>query len=63
VNLTVKILRDTSSCDDHCEENTHRTQDGKNLGNAKIAFVKMKVNDATKYPVKIEGTDILVEIV
>lgn len=35
---------------------------GKNTGNAKIAFLKMKVKDTQCYPVRIEGTDVLVEI-
>jgi len=33
---------------------------GKNMGDAKIAFVKMKVKDAKSLPVKVEGEDILV---
>jgi 3-phenylpropionate/trans-cinnamate dioxygenase ferredoxin component len=36
---------------------------GKNVGEAKIAFVKMKVKDEVSYPVKVEGTDILVGII
>ncbi|MDD4312752.1 MAG: Rieske 2Fe-2S domain-containing protein [Eubacteriales bacterium] len=35
---------------------------GKNVGSAKIAFIQMKVADAKKFPVKIEGKDILVEL-
>lgn len=35
---------------------------GKNVGQAKIAFVKMKVKDTQSYPVKVEGGDVLVEI-
>ena len=35
---------------------------GKSVKNAKIAFVNMKVKDATVYPVKVVDTDILVEI-
>src|SRR5665647_870270 len=33
---------------------------GKNVRDAKIVFVKMKVNDTQSLPVKVEGTDILV---
>jgi len=35
---------------------------GKEVGDAKIAFIKIKVKDAAVYPVKIEGTDILIEL-
>lgn len=35
---------------------------GKNVGNAKLAFIQMKVGDATVFPVQVEGTDILVEL-
>ena len=35
---------------------------GKNMQGAKIAFVKMKVNDAKTLPVKVEGSDILIGI-
>jgi len=35
---------------------------GKNVHDAKIVFVKMKVNDTQSLPVKVEGTDILVGI-
>jgi len=35
---------------------------GKNEGDAKIAFIKMKVNDARTYPVKVEDGDVLVDI-
>jgi 3-phenylpropionate/trans-cinnamate dioxygenase ferredoxin subunit len=33
---------------------------GQAVGNAKIGFMKMKVKDEEGYPVKVEGTDILV---
>ena len=33
---------------------------GKNVRDAKIAFIKMKVNDAHSFPVKVEGEDVLV---
>jgi 3-phenylpropionate/trans-cinnamate dioxygenase ferredoxin component len=35
---------------------------GKAVGDARITFVKMKVKDEISYPVKVEGTDILVGI-
>lgn len=35
---------------------------GKAVGNAKIAFLKVKVNDAKTIPVKVEGNDILVNM-
>jgi 3-phenylpropionate/trans-cinnamate dioxygenase ferredoxin subunit len=35
---------------------------GKNVGEAKIAFVRMKVKDEKSYTVKVEGTDIMVGI-
>ncbi len=35
---------------------------GKNIQGAKIAFVKIKVNDVQSYPVKVEGNDILIEM-
>ena len=35
---------------------------GKAVGDAKILFIKMDVKDEESYPVKVEGTDILVGI-
>jgi 3-phenylpropionate/trans-cinnamate dioxygenase ferredoxin subunit len=35
---------------------------GQAVGDAKIAFVKMKVKDEERYPVKVDGTEILVGI-
>jgi len=35
---------------------------GKAVGEAKIAFIKMKVKDEVSYAVKVDGTDILVGI-
>lgn len=35
---------------------------GKNLSDAKILFLKMKAKDSCSYPVKIEGTDVLVDM-
>ncbi len=36
-------------------------KNGKNLADAKILFLKMKAKDATCYPVKIDGTSVLVD--
>ena len=33
---------------------------GKAVGDAKVAFMKMAVKDVASFPVKVEGTDILV---
>jgi len=35
---------------------------GKEVGDAKIAFIKIKAKDEVVYPVKIEGTDVLIEL-
>ncbi|MDD5040532.1 MAG: Rieske 2Fe-2S domain-containing protein [Patescibacteria group bacterium] len=35
---------------------------GKNVGPAKVAFMKLKVKDAVRYPVKAEGGDIFVDV-
>jgi nitrite reductase/ring-hydroxylating ferredoxin subunit len=35
---------------------------GKAVGNAKIAFINVRVKDVASYLVKVEGTTILVEI-
>ena len=35
---------------------------GKSVGNAKLAFISVKVGDATTFPVKVEGNDIFVEL-
>lgn len=50
----------TITCPRHGAKFDVRT--GRNLGSAKIAFVKMNVGDATSYPVKVEGNDILAEL-
>lgn len=50
----------TITCPRHGAKFDVRT--GKNLGNAKIAFLKMNVSDAKAFPVKLEGNDILVEL-
>ena len=33
---------------------------GKAVGDARVAFIKMRVKDVESFPVKVEGTDILV---
>ena len=35
---------------------------GKSVGNAKLAFVSVKVSDAKTFPVKVEGNDVLVDL-
>ena len=42
----------TLTCPRHGAKFDVRT--GKSVGNAKLAFVSVKVGDATKYPVKVE---------
>ena len=51
----------TLTCPRHGAKFDVRT--GKNVGNAKLAFIQMKVADAMSYPVKVEGNDILVALV
>ncbi len=50
----------TLTCPRHGAKFDVRT--GKSVGNAKLAFVSVKVSDATTFPVKVEGNDILVEL-
>ncbi len=50
----------TLACPRHGAKFDVRT--GKNVGNAKLAFIQVKVGDAKVFPVKVEGTDILVEL-
>ena len=50
----------TLSCPRHGAQFDVRT--GKSVGNAKLAFISVKVGDAKTFPVKVEGNDILVEL-
>ncbi len=50
----------TITCPRHGAKFDVRT--GKSVGNAKLAFVSVKVNDAKALPVKVEGTEVFVEL-
>ena len=50
----------TLTCPRHGAKFDVRT--GKSVSNAKLAFISVKVGDATTFPVKVEGNDIFVEL-
>jgi 3-phenylpropionate/trans-cinnamate dioxygenase ferredoxin subunit len=50
----------TLSCPRHGSRFDVRT--GKNVGDAKLAFIHVKVSNAKVFPVKVEGQDVLVEL-
>ena len=50
----------TLTCPRHGAKFDVRT--GKSVGNAKLAFISVKVGDATTFPVKVEGNDIFVDL-
>ena len=51
---------ETLTCPRHGAKFDVRT--GESVGNAKLAFINVKVGNVKTYPVKVEGTDILVEL-
>ncbi len=53
-----KLDGGTITCPKHGSVFDVRT--GKVVKNGKIVFINLKVNDTKAYPVKIEGTDILI---
>lgn len=60
-DLSAGVLDGTMvSCPRHGAKFDVRT--GENLGNAKIAFIKMNVGNAKSFSVKTEGNDILVDL-
>ena len=60
-DLSAGVLDGTTvTCPRHGAKFDVRT--GENLGNAKIAFIKMNVGDAKSFPVKTEKNDILVDL-
>jgi len=60
-DLSAGVLDGTMvTCPRHGAKFDVRT--GENLGNAKIAFIKMNVGNAKSFSVKTEGNDILVDL-
>ena len=55
-----KLNGSTVTCPKHGAQ--HDVKTGKAIGDAKIAFLKVKVHDEVSYQVKVEGTTILVGI-
>ncbi len=55
-----KLDGTTVSCPRHGAQFDVKT--GGNLAGAKVAFVNMKVGNATAFPVKVEGNDVLVDL-
>ncbi len=55
-----KLVGKTVTCPRHGA--SFDVTSGESLANAKIAFISMKVGNATAYPVKLEGNDIFVEL-
>ncbi|MFZ3070696.1 MAG: Rieske 2Fe-2S domain-containing protein [Anaerolineaceae bacterium] len=41
---------------------TFELKTGRNVGDAKVGFINMKVKDAVNYPVKVDGEDVLVDL-
>ena len=60
-NLAGGVLEGTTvTCPRHGAK--FDVRNGQSLASAKIAFVKMNVGNATAFPVKTDGNDILVEL-
>lgn len=55
-----ELSGETLACPRHGAKFDVRT--GKSVGNAKLGFLSVKVNDAKSYPVKVEGTDVLADL-
>ena len=55
-----RIADGVVSCPRHGSKFDLRT--GKNVGPAKVLFLKIPVKDARSYPVKIEGSELLVDL-
>ncbi len=55
-----ELSGETLACPRHGAKFDVRT--GKSVGNAKLGFLSVKVNDAKSYPVKVVGADILTDL-